>query len=386
MGASPQTPVRTSGASPPPAVEVDARLEELRALLVHEFQQFWVSRAAQAVADRRGLDPASRRVVVATGSAGASIRLTLAVVTAGFAGQWSGAPWWRWAVVAAVLGVGDALAMRRHTVANLVPFTRDLTALMARLTSGSDLLLLRATVRRWSAAGMAATVAATIAALLFAVCVLLAPDALRALPVGSTVVLAIILFEVGELTFWSLAAVALVRHESGLDHDLFWPDPVASVEVQAQLRAWSELEVGRGTVVTLYLGLAIVLVGWDSPLVVPLAVGLVATGYLMTLVSTLAMRRGIGRIVARVRDRHLASIQQQLDAYEDRLARLTPTDHDEVQQLLALHDRVRNAPTRPKRSQSAAHAVAALLIPTVMFVLTVLSEVSAERLLEGLLR
>jgi hypothetical protein len=141
--------------------------------------------------------------------------------------------------------------------------------------------------------------------------------------------------------------------------------------------------VGIG--VTLSLVLAIIVVGLDSAIVLPLAASFVVWGYVTTLASMVGVRSSVRRIVERIRDRNLAELQRRIEAHGTRFLDLPPDEAREVEHLVTLHAALRDAPTSPGTSQTLLHAVVALIIPTAMFVVTVFGEVLAERFLDAFL-
>jgi hypothetical protein len=161
--------------------------------------------------------------------------------------------------------------------------------------------------------------------------------------------------------------------------------PVDSPEVQAELHMMSFLSFGVGMWVTLWLVLSVVLVSWDSPLVPPLAVGFIVIGYVTTFGSAIAIRGSVRRIVERIRAQRLAVLQRRIETFETQFAGLSPQDSEQLRGLIELHNMVRDAPTSPTTTHTLLHASAGLIIPTILFVLTVFGEVYAERVLDALL-
>jgi hypothetical protein len=261
----------------------------------------------------------------------------------------------------------------------------DFTALVGTIEREHDVRQLAAFVRRWYRLPVSAVVSAGVALTILLTCILAVPDGVRALPVGSVAVLALLLYDFGELAFQNLFAVPFMARVADFDHRLFWASPVDSVEVRGAMRVWATMQFMVGIGVTLSLMLAIVVVGLDSALLLPLAASFVLWGYLTTFASMLGVRSSVRRIVERIRDRNLAEVQRRIDALGPRFADLPHEDAQRLEHLITLHNAIRVAPTSPGTSQTLVHAAVALIIPTTMFVVTVFGEVLAERLLEGVL-
>jgi hypothetical protein len=210
------------------------------------------------------------------------------------------------------------------------------------------------------------------------------PTGMSELPAGSLVLLTLLLFDFGAATSTPSDWVLRAR-EAHYDHRLFWPSPADSPEVQEAMRISTFF--GRMTAVwiTFLLVLTVVLISWDSPLVTPLAVGFVGLGYANTFISAAGVRNSIQRIVKRSRDQRLERLRRRISVFEGRFEDLTPQESEHVRGLIDLHNTIRDAPTMPGTSRTLLRAAAPLILPTIMFVITVFGEVSAERFLDAIL-
>ncbi len=137
--------------------------------------------------------------------------------------------------------------------------------------------------------------------------------------------------------------------------------------------------------ITVFLVMSVVLVGWSSPLVLPLALGFVTIGYLTTIGLAISNRASVRVIVERSRQQAIGTLRQRIDVFESRLVELAPQEAEELERLLFLHDRIRDAPSSPAATHAIASTAAGLLLPTIAFIITVFGEVSAERLLDAIL-
>jgi hypothetical protein len=177
---------------------------------------------------------------------------------------------------------------------------------------------------------------------------------------------------------------AFTAREARFDHHLFWPSPADSPEVQKVMRKTVQ-SFAAGMYTTVALVMTVVLVGWDSPLVLPLAVGFVVIGYLTTIALAVGNRASIRKIIERSRQQRLALFRSRIDAFEPRMADLSPEESEQLRSLLFLHDRIRDAPSSPTRAHTVVRTAAGLFIPTIAFVITVFGEVSAERVIDAVL-
>jgi len=337
-----------------------------------------------------GLAPLSPGAALLGGMTGIGIRLSAALLVTALAGQWTGIPWGRWAVILASAGLMDAWRTEisppldvepRPTAARIVA---GWTALLPTMSQESDVRDLAAFTRRWFRLPVAAATGVAVAAAVLLGCWQVAPSGVRELHPGSVVLLALLLYEFRTLVFGQLFWWALIRRESGYDHDLFWLSPADSPEVRTARQRMVGQSFSFGVTFTLLLLLAWVLTSWESPLVLLLGVGFLLIGYLTTMGSALGDRAAIRRIVERSRDQQLDRLQQQIEPYRSRYTQLTALEAEHMRGLAELHTLIRDAPTTAT-PRSLWRTAAGLLLPTLVFALTVLAEVSAERFLDTIL-
>ncbi|MDF1595994.1 MAG: hypothetical protein P1T08_07855 [Acidimicrobiia bacterium] len=317
------------------------------------------------------------------------LRLALVLLVTALAGQWAGIPWGRWAVILVFYGLNDATQPLRMPPLDvqLGPWqTRtmeDWLALLPTMVRESDVRELADFTRRWHRLPWVAVPGVAVAAIMLVACALFTPTAIGELPAGSIVLLALLLFDFG-VNFNPIDWAVMTR-EARYEHHLFLSSPVDSPEVQKAVRTTNLFGFASGIWITIHLVLAVVLVSWESPLVLPLAVGFVVFGYLTAIGSTLGFRAGIEKIVRRARDQRLAVLRRRINAFEPRFGELSPEESEQLRGLIDLHNVIRDAPTTPTATHTLLHAAVGLTVPTIMFVIAVFGEVYAERILDALL-
>jgi hypothetical protein len=309
------------------------------------------------------------------------------LVTALF-GQWTDIPWGRWAVIIVYFVLFDATLPWRFPPLDepLSPrqrrFLEDMTPLLPTIARESDVQDLAGFVRRWNRPSVSAVAGVLVTALMLGAGWLLTPAALSELPVGSIVLLAFLLVHfgavLGGLFEWALAA-----RQARYDHHLFWPGPADSPEVRKAMQMLSLK--GTASWITVVLVLTLVLVSWDSPLVLPLSVGFIGIGYLSVIGSALGSRASIRKTVERARHQQLEELQQRIKPFRARFTDLSTQELEQLRELLFLHDRIRDAPASPSTAHTLLRSTAGLIVPTIVFVITVFGEVSAERFLDAIL-
>lgn len=352
-----------------------------------------VSQLAELIRRRLGVAPLSPGAVMLAGLTAAGIRLAAALLATALFGQWTEIPWGRWGAILAfyVLFEGGTASMTPPPQIPLKPSLRrtleSWTALLPTISRESDLRDLADFTRRWYRLPVVTAAGATVAAVMLLSCAVSTPGDLSELPAGSLVLLAWLLYDFGaNPVYWgNVFQRAFMAREARYDHHLFWPSPADSPEVHKVMRKTTNQGFLAGVFITSFLVLTVVLVGWDSPLVLPLAVGFVVIGYLTTIGLAFGNRASVRKIVERGRQQRLAVLQHRIDALEPRFADLSPEEAERLRDLLFLHDKIRDAPTSPTTARTMSRTAAALILPTVVFVITVFGEVSAERFLDSIL-
>ncbi len=389
---------------PPPSVEpqfeepdgrsaaFDVRVEKLRREYFGTSGGF-LPGLQNLIHGRLGLAPMSLGATMLAGLMGAGIRLLVVLVATALFGEWAEVPWGRWAIVIAAYFALEAENAGSAPPPGVEPperykrYMEDWTALLPTIVRESDVRELADFTRRWLRLPVMLAAGVAVAAIMLLACVLFTPDALGRLPAGSIVLVAWLLVDFGMAPiYWgNLFNRAFTAREARYDHHLFWPSPADSPEVHKVMRKTTVQGFAAGMYTTFFLVLTVVLVGWDSPLVLPLAVGFVVIGYLTTIGLAFGNRASVRKIIERSRRQRLALFRSRIDAFETRMVDLSPEESAQLRDLLFLHDKIRDAPGSPTGAHTAIRTAAGLLIPTIAFVVTVFGEVSAERLLDAIL-
>ena len=344
---------------------IDAGVEEIRRLYGSGITPF--GQLQDATRRRLGLAVRSAGNAALGVLMSVGVRLGLALLVTAFFGQWTDIPWGRWAVITVYFGLFDANLPWRFPPLDepLSPrqrrFVEDMTPLLPTIVRESDLQDLADFVRRWNRAPVVAAVGVLVTTLIIGAGWLLAPAALSELPVGSVVLLAFLLFDFGS-ALSGLFEWAFVARQARYDHDLFWPSPADSPEVRKAMQMLSL----KGTAfwITGVLVLTLVLVSWDSPLVLPLSVGFIGIGYLVVVSSALGSRASIRKIVESCRQQRLEVLRERINHFKSHYADLSTRESEQLRDLLFLHDRIRDAPASPSATHTVLRAAAGLIVPT----------------------
>ena len=397
IGAVPESqgmpPGVSSGQRPERSETFDACVEEIRRWYVANENLDVMFALTNHLGRRLGLAPTSARALALSGLVGVGVRLSVVLIVTALAGKWTGLPWGRWAVILAIFALNDTTAplMSPPLDVPMGPrvraFVDDWTALIPVISRESDLRDLAGFAQRWIRLPVAAGTGVAVTALMMGASWLVSPEGMSDLPAGSIVLLALVLYEFGVATvYWgSLINWALLAREARYEHDLFWASPADSPEVRKIYRKTSTQGSGQAVWISIYLVSAVLVVSWSSPVVLPLAVGFVVIGYLTAIGFAVANRATVGRIVERIRQQRLQGLQSRIEEFGPRYAHLSPKESQELRELLVLHDRIRSVPVAPSTTHVVIRNVAGLILPTIMFIITVFGEVSAERFLDAIL-
>lgn len=367
----------------------DTTVEDIRSLLWSSDRNPLVE-VASALRSRFRLPRRGLVTALLAASFGAGVRLALALVVTAVARESTPVPWGRWALILVFSGLLDATGVVRAPLSELPAGARarkgldDWTAMLPTVERESDLREVACFAHRWIRPPVAAVVGVGVATVVLSACWLAAPEGISELAPGSIVLLFVLLVDFGTTTV-NPSNSAVFTREAHYDHRLFWASPADSPEVQRAVRSTTIFGFVTGLWVTIYLVLAVVLVSWDSPLVVPLSVGFLAIGYLFAFVSAACLRSAIEKIVRRSRDRQLGRLREEIGAMGPGPDGLSTEGIEHARYLIELHNTIRDAPTTPTAAHTLMRSAAGLIVPTIAFVITIFGEVSAERLLDAML-
>jgi hypothetical protein len=390
---APRTPLEPRPEDPAGRGEAfDAWVEDIRSWFTSGTRDL-LPRLQELIRRRLGVAPLSPGAAMLAGLTGAGVRLLAALLATALFEQWAEIPWSRWAVILGFYLVLEAgwtfMSPPLHVSppAGIRRVVEDWTALLPTIVRESDLRELAEFTHRWYRLPRTVATGVAVAATTLLACALFAPGALSELPAGSIVLLAWLLYDFGTIpVYWgNLFNWAMMAREARYDHHLFWPSPADSPEVHKMMRKTTSQAFAAGWWITVFLVMTVVLVSWDSPLVLPLAVGFVAIGYLSTIGLAVSNRASVRKIIERSRQERLAMLRSRIDVFGPRCADLTPQESERLRDLLFLHNEIRDAPSSPTAAGTVLRTAAALTLPTIMFVVTVFGEVSAERILDALL-
>lgn len=382
---------RPWGARPRRSREFDSLVEETRRW--YGWDRAALPYLVDRIRRRLGVAPVSPAAAALGAVVGVGLRLAIVVLATALVGEWADLPWGRWALILACYAVFDAgrpyigppvdvpVGPRIKTI------VERWTALLPTIMHESDLRDLSDYVRRSNRLQVAASMGLATAVIMLSGCWWLAPEALRELPVGSVVLLIWLLFDFGATVIHGgvVFEMRFVAREARYDHHLFWPSPADTPEVQQAMRKVTSQGSATGFWITVVLLLTVVLVSWDSPLVVPLGAGFIIVGYFALFGAALGNRASIHRIVQRVREKRLRGLQERIDGFGSSYTDLSPQEFQELRELLFLHDKIRDAPTTPTTTRTVMHTAVGLIIPTILFIVTVFGEVYAERVFDTIL-
>jgi len=324
---------------------------------------------------------------------GFGIRLTVVVLATALVGEWAGVPWGRWAVILAFYATFSAGRPFVGPPPDVPAGPRvrrimeDWTALVPTIAREADLRDLYEYIRRWNRTLISSGVGVVVSAIMLIAGMWLTPVAMGELPVGSIVLLAWLLFDFGATVIYLgvMLSWAFIAREARYGHNLFWPSPADSPAVKKAMRKVTAQGSATGFWITVFLVMTVVLVTWESPLLLSLGAGFIVIGYLALFGAALSNRSSVQRIVQRVREQRLGGLRERIDEFGPNYTDLSLHESERLRDLLFLYDQIRDAPTTPTTTRTVLATAVGLIIPTILFLATVLSEVYAERFLDSVL-
>jgi hypothetical protein len=324
---------------------------------------------------------------------GTGVRLGFVLAVTAVVGEWGDVPWAAWAVIFGFYGLVFVFSTLAFTPPEVPPApwlkreTEEWTALIPLIERESDLRDLDHFMARWDRPWLEVGVGLVVAGVMLSSTWLVSPTAMNELPVGSIVLLAVMLFDFGAMNIYggTLGNLVFIARQARYDYVLFWPSPADSPEVQTAIRKTNTQGFVTGMWFTIFLVLTIVLVSWDSPLVLPLGAGFIVIGYFVQFAAALRNRANIQKIVQRARERYLLGLRSRIEEFRSSYTHLSHDESEQLQDLLFLHDRIRDAPTTPTKTRTVIHTAVGLIIPTILFIATVFGEVYAERIFDTIL-
>ena len=119
-------------------------------------------------------------------------------------------------------------------------------------------------------------------------------------------------------------------------------------------------------------------------LVLPLAVGFIVIGYLTTISVALINRTSIQKIVERSRELWLTPLQARIDGFGRPVPDMSGEESTRLRESIDLHNLICDAPSTPTTTRTLMYTAVGLIITALMFLVTVLGEVYAERFLDAI--
>jgi hypothetical protein len=78
-------------------------------------------------------------------------------------------------------------------------------------------------------------------------------------------------------------------------------------------------------------------------------------------------------------------LRDRIDEFGPRFADLSAREAERLRDLMEVHNMIRDAPGTPTTARTLITTAVGVIVPTVMFLITVLGEVYAERFLDTIL-
>lgn len=296
-------------------------------------------------------------------------------------GQWSRAPFGVWAIVAVVFAVLGVVIY--HPFQDAIDVFLSLHRVMA---DESGLRRLIAWDQRWFNVRAAVPAAGTFATSMLVFLFIVRQQAAHAhIPAGTIVLGAMLLYQVGEITY----TVLMLGIEAGMltdyDYELYRLSPIDSVALQQSIRGSNRIALLVGLVVTIFIIGFAILLPVQSDLGRRIALVLLVMAYLATGFGVILPRLAMKRIVQMEKVREMAPLQRRLDHLSAQLRELTDAEYEEIQRLKEIHDVIRDSSENVLPVSTIGQLVSSLILPTIAFAAAVAGEVMLSGLFERFL-
>jgi hypothetical protein len=296
-------------------------------------------------------------------------------------GQWSIAPVRTWAVVAVVFGLLG--------VAIYEPFQRAIDTFLSLHRAMADEAGLRRLIawdRRWNNIRTTVPAAGTFAAGLLVLLFLSMqkPGVDIAMPAGTVVLGAMLLYQVCEITYTVFILGLESRILVAYDYELYRLSPIDSVALQQSIRGSNQIGVLVSLVATVFI-IGFVILLPDPQLMILIGLILLGMAYLTTGFGVILPRLAMKRIVQLEKEREMVPLQRRLDYLSARLRELTEEEYEEMKRLKETHDIIRDSSEDVLPISTIGQLVSSLIVPTVALVAAVAGETFLGTLFERLM-
>ena len=331
---------------------------------------------------RLGIDPFSWRGRLATGWLGVNVFLGLPVLITAVTGQWADAPFETWAVTAVYFGavLASVYGLFQGAVC-------DLISLHCTMVDESGLQRLIAWDLRWYRIRTTVLVATAFAlAVLVPLFFIERGMSGAAVPVGTIVVSALLLYQTGENSYVTFMLGIESRILAAYDYELYRLSPIDSVALRRSIRGYNQLGLLQSLFVTTFIILFAFLLPADSNLIAPIALILLLVAYLAIGFGVLVPRLAFQRLVQAEKEREMAPLQRRMNHLSSRLRELTAEEYAELKRLDEMHNKIRDSSENLLPLATIGQIVGTLLLPTVTTIAAVAGEAYLVRLLGRLVR
>jgi hypothetical protein len=234
---------------------------------------------------------------------------------------------------------------------------------------------------RWFRVGAAMPFAALFATSLLVLLAAVGSLETSALPVGTAVLAAMLLYQVGEITYTVLALGFESTILGEYDYALHRLSPLDSLPIRRALRGSSAVGVLVSLVATAFIGGFGFLLHGYGRLAGHLTFALLVLAYVATALGVLLPRLAILRVVRAEKEREMGPLQRKLDALASRATTLAPDEHQELWRLKQLHDSIRDSSEAVLPVANIGQLASALVLPTITYVVSQAREEVVAKLL-----
>lgn len=206
------------------------------------------------------------------------------------------------------------------------------------------------------------------------------------IPVSSLLVIGILSYQIGEVAFFNMMMCFEARNFANMEHVLYRFNPLETDNLQRAITGYNQFGILTSLVMAIFIASSAILLPDYAYLTNPTWIILILAVYLIVILAVILPRSYIQKIVKQTKKKELEPIRQKLNIMFDRLIDLNKEEYDEMLRLEKVQTMVSEAPESCLPYNTIGRVFGTLVLPTLTFILAVLSEVYLSVLLEKIIK
>lgn len=327
------------------------------------------------------IEPTSRKGAILRFFFVVVLLLSLSLITTALKNEWDASPVLLWILFAFIYGIASL------TYPIYKDASHNISSLGYTLVDKNDIINQTKWDRNWFSMRSSFIPGVTTSFALMATVFLMGYNiANAAIPTGSYFMIAVLGYQIGEVT-WDYILVSVEAHRISLmRHKLYRLRPADTVSLHQSLKGYNQLTALNSIFMTAFLGMLALLLPEEQYLTNPILLIVLIITYFVIGLSIIVPRLSIQRIVHTSKMQEMKSIQNQLSPLCDRIEALSPMEFEELKRLDEIHEIVQSSCENFLPFSTIGRFFGTLFFPTLTFILAVASQTYLQILLERIIR